>query len=75
MINNKFKIKKVFDVQDMPKDLTHSFLRLQDYETASKDCYVDYYVDTTNNKLKPINDWFIENGASNKETIIVKYWW
>lgn len=89
-MNNKYKMIKVFDCQDMPDDLRKKFF---DYsESVGNDCYITWYMDEyfydleareTDGELEEyeiisneISEWFTSNGANFKDKeILIKHWW
>lgn len=76
-----FKIMKVFDCQDMPRDLRREFFRL--WDNKGNDVFVDWTLgDSDDDVSKQIDEWLIANGAesakdesSESETVLIKYWW
>lgn len=62
------KLMKVFDCQDMPKDICLIFLR--SWDNKCNDVYVNWTVETD-----IVSKWLLQNGADLGEKVIVKYWW
>lgn len=68
-----YQIMKVFDCQDMPDEICSSFLESWDkcndcalaidMRFAGSDGYLDW------------EQWLLDNGVKEDETVIVKYWW
>lgn len=76
-----FEIMKVFDCQDMPRDLRREFFRL--WDSKGNDVFVEWTLgDSDDDVSKRIDEWLIANGAesakdesSEGETVLIKYWW
>ncbi|MCK9279165.1 MAG: hypothetical protein M0P71_00860 [Melioribacteraceae bacterium] len=70
-MSKQFKMMKIFDCQDFPKDIKKMFF--DEYE-AGNDCYVEYDIcnDEEANKL---TKYLMENGGKDGETVIIKHWW
>lgn len=71
-----YKIRKIFDCQDMPEDLRKSFFRLWDMGNNS---FTEWIVgDSIYEEDDPsiqIEKWLIENGAEEGEEVCIHYWW
>jgi len=82
----KYKVKKVFNCQDMPEDIRKMFFEVSE---AGNDCYVDYWIGDTQweegdkwgEKYIAIDKWLVENGAKPAtekkcgEEVLIKHWW
>lgn len=85
------KLQKVFDCQDMPKDIRTYFF--DNYgEGKSNDVYITVYIEgscdinvckndykcwsCTFRKYNIVEQWLLDNGATEKDdSVIVKRWW
>lgn len=78
------RLMKVFDCQDMPKEVRHVFYEETEGEgNRCNDIHVSWDIagdwrdcdgDTPNEKL--IDDWLFANGANREDKeVIVKRWW
>lgn len=83
----KFKLKKVFNCQDMPEDIKDMFFERNSDPSHGNDCYVDWYIKGTKEEYmspeeKAIDAWLIANGANDApsendsgEEVIISHWW
>lgn len=81
----KFKRTKVFDCYDMPKDVKSAFFDCTD--DAGNHCYVSWYIGSIEEEdpedyekkvleqYRKVDKWLIEQGAKNKEKVIVEHSW
>lgn len=78
----KYKTLKVFDCQDMPRELCYAFLKL--WDNKCNDVYVnwevgEYFVgtgeDTLDSTGRLVDVWLLENGAADQERVLINYWW
>jgi len=65
-----FKIMKVFDCQDMPKEIRKA---LFDYFERANDTYIEWQLGEM--PEGPITDWLLAHGAEKDEEVLVQYWW
>lgn len=85
--NMAFKLRKVFDCQDMSDKIRDYFWNVFT-DNVSNDCYIAFDVELMCNDeradpdmLEYINsnnevvDWLIENGAEFGEEVLIKHWW
>lgn len=85
MVNEpQFTMKKVFDCQDMPKEIKRAFF---EYMEKGNDCYVALFIeeDLEEDELGEIPffskeynrliKWLLENGAEDGEEVLIRHWW
>ena len=76
-----YEIMKVFDCQDMPRDLMREFFRL--WDDKGNDVFLEWTLGDSNDDVsKRIDEWLCVNGAKHAkdendigETVLIKYWW
>ena len=66
-----FKLRKVFDCQDMPEEIKQNFF--ERYHRSSNDVFIDFFI--CDIKENPVMQWLVDNGAEKDEMILIKYWW
>lgn len=74
-----FKLMKVFDCQwdpGMPDDVKDAFFALTE-EVSGNDVYVQWTIkrNSKDKDQKKVDDWFVANGATLGESVIIKRWW
>lgn len=75
-----YKTLKIFDCQDMPKEVKQHFFEIYRYSGVGNYCYVDYNVadsiwgEDEGYSYKLVDEWLIENGAEKTESVIIKHW-
>jgi hypothetical protein len=79
-----YKMKKVFDCQDMPQETRVLFF---EQEEAQNNCYITHEVMppewdaegddvmVPNEEYTVVDTWLLENGAFIGEYILIKHWW
>ena len=85
-MTNKYKLKKVFDCQDMPEDLKLRFFKWCEQGNDSFTYWEvhgwDYgQLDEEDLIVKDIDEWLVANGAEAGtetecgETVLILHWW
>jgi hypothetical protein len=73
-----YKMRKVFDCQDMPDLVIEAFLYC--CEGAGNDVVVEWVMENpkqaaTTPEYDKVYNWLIEKGAEENECILIKHWW
>lgn len=85
MAKQNFKTMKVFDCQDMPKDVKEAFLKYtRSGGHTANDCYVElqrdkeavsYYKRNKHSDFLLVHRWLTNNGAKEHEDVIIGFNW
>lgn len=84
-----YKLKKVFDCQDMPPEVRRAFFDwAQSGDPVSNRCYVSFQGDISKEIDEPglynqdaipifhtIHKWLIANGAGLLDEVLIHHWW
>lgn len=77
-------MQKVFDAQEMPDDIKHCVFQWNKECGYQNDNYsyfnwrvneIEEYDNRTNELRSTIDTWLLENGAEDKENILISFWW
>lgn len=70
-----FEMMKVFDCQDMPKEVRNSLFAY--YDNVGNDVYVTHYNEEEPDEDSPeFVQWLYDGGMTSKdEFVLIKHWW
>jgi len=70
-----YKTVKLFDCQDMPKDVRKEFFKTCGSPSfrGANDCIVAWHIGVTSDK---VDAWLLKNGVTQEdEAVTIKHWW
>ncbi len=76
-INMKYKLRKVFDCNDMPQSVRYALSEnshLYNGSFISFDVYKNEDYSEQPFDLE-VNSWLLENGAEVSDIVVIHYWW